>query len=136
MRKQQSLHHQLIRALQKNPVLHLWADEIGQKDEGLKCILKAMEMEPKNVNFLLMGGQMLEISGKFSEAYDCFDRVLEISPTKDACNCFQKVIELNPKRGFAYFKLSENMMKLGNREQGMIYYEEAKRLDPIFTKKV
>jgi tetratricopeptide (TPR) repeat protein len=81
--------------------------------------------------------------GKFQEAIQCFDRVLEIEPGhagawngrgvclkelgryEEAIQCFDKVIALNPQDEEIYYNKGEALEKLGKALSDVRLYEEA-----------
>ena len=82
-------------------------DQIGNSDEGMSYVKKALEIEPENIDVLTYLSAELAKSGKIEEANIHYEKMLEIEPDNVDALGFkgdELVRSGNSKDGLAYFK--------------------------------
>ena len=93
-------------------------------------------------------GLALEVSKRYQEAIQCFDKVLEIAPEfidawiakgralnlsnqhEKACVCFDRALQLNPRSFKAWDYKGSALLELDQYEMAIPCFEQALQLDP------
>ena len=99
--------------------------ELGQKDDGLRALEAAMQVEPQNASAWAEVGKALQGQGRFEDAAGFFDRALLLAPSDadiwvakgkamralmeygEARMCYGKALQLEPLRIEFYEQLHE-----------------------------
>jgi tetratricopeptide (TPR) repeat protein len=115
---------------------------------------KEYEIESENVMALLDSGRSLNEKGKYLEAIQYFNKVLDIEPKNvmalsqkgyslaksgkhlEAIQYFNKVLDIEPKNVMAWSNKGYSYRRLGNNEDANICYEEAKKWEPKNKNKI
>lgn len=138
-------------------------------EEALQCFNKALDIDPSsklasdnknivmkiinenkvavNADQLYEKGVELYNSKKYSEALECFDKVVVLSPSADAYNYrglvlrnlnrydealenYNKALEINPKYALVYNNIGAAYHNQGKYEEALKYYYKALDLEP------
>jgi len=89
-------------------------DKIGNGDEGMSYVKKALEIEPDNVDVLTYLSDELAKSGRLEEAMIHYEKILEIEPDNvDALG----------------FK-GDEFVRSGNSKDGLVYFKRVLEMEP------
>jgi len=132
-------------ALNQLGITLLKSASIRRADQAL---LRAIKCEPENVELYCNRGVVFDTQGRYEEAFACYHKALELSPTYIpallnlgntclGCNrldearvCYENVTRLNPDLVQAHVSLGETFKKSGNFAGARTEFECAVKLDP------
>ena len=87
---------------------------LGKYDEAIKCLNRAIELDPTNPHFWNNKSVIFCIQGSYEEAMQCLDKVIFIDPHFSAA--------LNSK--------GEILMKMGRYSEAIKYFNRAIKINP------
>ena len=119
--------------------------QMEKYDDGLAALAHALQLDPKNVNYIFGTGVCYEMKGKdglkAAELY--YKKVMELAPTQseihlrlanvyskegrcqDAIPEFRKAIDLNPNQFPAYNNLANCYLQLKQPDQAVTLFQQA-----------
>jgi tetratricopeptide (TPR) repeat protein len=139
-------------ALKQNPLLGhgfygkgLSLCQLGKFDEGISALSQAVELEPRNVEYLYVAGVCHEWKGKdnWKQAEAYYLRALKLAPgqaqlhhklgslyqhegrCQDAIPEFQKALALNPGYFISYNNLGSCFLSLNRPQEAMRLFQQA-----------
>jgi len=124
----------------------------GHYDQGLGCISKAIELDPRNVIFRISKGNLLKSLDRPAEAIKFYDETIEMCPQKcadayfgkghiliekhrfkDALNCFNKSIELDASKEEYHYSKGNTLKLLEKYSDAIKSLDEALKINPSFA---
>lgn len=123
----------------------------GQLDQGFSCITKAIELDPKNVEYRISKGNAFRSLDKNSEALRCYEDAIEINPKcadgymgkghilierhrfKDALSMFNICLEINPKKEEYLYSKGNTLKLLQKYDEAIKCLDEALSVNPSFS---
>jgi predicted O-linked N-acetylglucosamine transferase (SPINDLY family) len=127
---------------------HSSAGRLGEAESALRALLGG---EPRNVEALVLLGNVLNDLGRPAEAMPCFERALELKPDSadalanqgnalqylgrldDAIACYRKAIALDPAYREAHHNLGNALESLDRQPEAVACFERALSLDGDFV---
>ena len=148
---------------------------LGMPQEAIDCFDKALEIDPyddlaqrskeevdkvikvmdtthfEDIPSLVRKGWNLKNDGKYEEAIDCFDKIIEIDPESDhpwfakgmslyklskyheALFCYDKAIGINPDEETYWFDKGEILNKLSKYSESIFCYEKGFKINPDYS---
>ena len=120
---------------------------LGRYEEAIRCLDKALELNPGHVNAWINKGTSLGSLGHHEEAIRCFNRALELDPRnadawnnkgnsldslgrpEEAIRCYDQALELDPRQVNAWTNKGASLNSLGRYEEAIRCYDKALELD-------
>jgi tetratricopeptide (TPR) repeat protein len=87
---------------------------LGDRKEAKEAILRAVELQPYQPDFLYVKGVILEREGNLDEA----------------AGIFQEVTEINPREADAYYEMGKIRLQQGDKSAALAALRKAAELDP------
>jgi tetratricopeptide (TPR) repeat protein len=122
---------------------------LGRNEEALRCLEKALEIDPLAASFWNNKGSNLRILGRHEEAILCYDKALEIYPEyvnawsgkgivldgldrhEEALVCYDTAVELDPKNEKAWHNKGVFLAGRGRHEEAIRCLNQALDLVPL-----
>jgi len=89
-------------------------DQIGNNDEGMWYMKKALEVEPDNVDVLTYLSDELAKSGRLEEAKIHYEKILEVEPDNVDALAF----------------IGDELVRSGNSKDGLVYFKRVLEIEP------
>jgi len=122
-------------------------DSLGRYEEAIRCLDKALELDPRDVDAWNNRGSSLGRLGRYEEAIRCLDKALALDPChvnawinkgnsldslgrhEDAIVCYDQALELDPHIAGTYSNKGLSLDSLGRHEDAIVCYDQALELD-------
>lgn len=134
--------------------LGLALHQMGQSDEGISSVRKALELDPRCLPAMNNLGNMLEETGCLRDAEITFRHLVELTPPPgsagalnnlgvvlrrlgrldEAVSAYQQAVHLEPRHAEAWHNLGNALKRLGKVEESLSAYREAIQLRPYDAK--
>ena len=116
--------------------------------EALGLCNKAIELEPNNVVYWGLKGNVLNSFGKYQDAITCYDKAIKLNPNDavyfnqkgdalsflkkypEAIFCYDKAIELEPNNGVYWNNKGYALRFIGRYNDARVCFDKAKELNP------
>ena len=123
---------------------------MGQYDQALQNLDRAIELEPKNDGAIANRGQTYRLMERYEEALQDFDRAIELEPKNDgaianrgetyrlteryeeALQDFDRAIELNPTNDWAIASRGETYRLMERYQEALQDFDRAIEIDPKY----
>lgn len=113
----------------------------GRKEEALKALEKAVEIDPSDLNYLSKGEVLGEL-GRYEEAIAAFDKALDVHFSVKTFNISSRSpagkrtfhrLKVAPEVSTIYFRKAEALSILGFLEQALQVVSQILELEPEYT---
>ncbi|NVM29064.1 MAG: tetratricopeptide repeat protein [Candidatus Helarchaeota archaeon] len=106
----------------------------GDNEEALRCLEKALKINPNNAKAWLVRAQLLDMLGRLSEALECYRRSLEINPydveSQEGVQRLSKMSKLQQDASAMTWKRKAELLhRQGKLEDALKHYEKALETD-------
>jgi tetratricopeptide (TPR) repeat protein len=124
---------------------------LGRYEEAIRCLDKALELDPRHSNAWTNKGNSLDNLGHHEEAIGCYEKTIELDPrdaaawynkgaslesmgrNEEAIRYYEKTIELDPRFAVAWNNKGTSLEHLGRFEEAILCFDKALELDPCHS---
>ena len=121
---------------------------LGKHDKAIKCLDKAIKINPKDYMAWSNKGAELGNLGKHDKAIKCYDKAIKINPNDDKVwynkglalrylkkhdkeiKCYDKAIKINPNLEKAWFSKGVTLENLGKHDEAIKCFDKAIKINP------
>jgi len=124
---------------------------LGRYEEAIRCLDKALELNPRQVNAWTNKGASLNSLGRYEEAIRCYDKALELDSRQvnawinkgtslgslgrpeEAIRCYDQALELDPRDFKTWTNKGSSLGGLGRYEEAIRCLDKALELNPRYA---